>query len=375
MRNRAGTWRTLWTGRNPARPCGASRPRGCSGSGRFSGSAVRCGTPPTKGPDMITKFSTVYAGHVDLGDMGQQATPANERRYSERAPGLRLREDGGHRPVHGRARLPHPLAGRAPLPARGLRVHPQHPDGRRAPRPPDVAAAHRVRLQHRAHVAPAPAGRGLRHRRHPHRRAHRLRRGPRLPHPRGRDLRRADARRRGQPRSVRGAGRHRHEGLQLGVLLAPGQALHAAARRALSRLRAEGAHPGAAAAPPAGRVLAADRERRRPRPRLHDEAPHQGADRRRRGHHGGEVDLRLPGGRRARRPRLQARRGPEPRHLLPPGRLARAGRPRDHAVVRGARQDVRAAGLRARHHAGPARGVHASAAAGTRPASRPSRTT
>ena len=31
---------------------------------------------------MITKFSNVYAGHVDLGDMGQQATPANERRYS-----------------------------------------------------------------------------------------------------------------------------------------------------------------------------------------------------------------------------------------------------------------------------------------------------
>jgi len=31
---------------------------------------------------MITKFSTVYAGHVDLGDMGQTATPANERRYA-----------------------------------------------------------------------------------------------------------------------------------------------------------------------------------------------------------------------------------------------------------------------------------------------------
>ena len=31
---------------------------------------------------MITKFSNVYAGHVDLGDMGQDATPANERRYS-----------------------------------------------------------------------------------------------------------------------------------------------------------------------------------------------------------------------------------------------------------------------------------------------------
>jgi alkanesulfonate monooxygenase SsuD/methylene tetrahydromethanopterin reductase-like flavin-dependent oxidoreductase (luciferase family) len=31
---------------------------------------------------MISKFSTVYAGHVDLGDMGQAATPANERRYT-----------------------------------------------------------------------------------------------------------------------------------------------------------------------------------------------------------------------------------------------------------------------------------------------------
>ena len=31
---------------------------------------------------MIDKFSTVYAGHVDLGEMGQQATPANARRYS-----------------------------------------------------------------------------------------------------------------------------------------------------------------------------------------------------------------------------------------------------------------------------------------------------
>jgi alkanesulfonate monooxygenase SsuD/methylene tetrahydromethanopterin reductase-like flavin-dependent oxidoreductase (luciferase family) len=31
---------------------------------------------------MITKFVTVYPGHIDLGDMGQDATPANERRYS-----------------------------------------------------------------------------------------------------------------------------------------------------------------------------------------------------------------------------------------------------------------------------------------------------
>ena len=31
---------------------------------------------------MITKFTTVYPGHVDLPDRGQNATPANERRFS-----------------------------------------------------------------------------------------------------------------------------------------------------------------------------------------------------------------------------------------------------------------------------------------------------
>jgi alkanesulfonate monooxygenase SsuD/methylene tetrahydromethanopterin reductase-like flavin-dependent oxidoreductase (luciferase family) len=31
---------------------------------------------------MITKFVTVYPGHIDLPDYGQDATPANERRYS-----------------------------------------------------------------------------------------------------------------------------------------------------------------------------------------------------------------------------------------------------------------------------------------------------
>ena len=31
---------------------------------------------------MIAKFATVYPGHIDLPETGQQATPANERRYS-----------------------------------------------------------------------------------------------------------------------------------------------------------------------------------------------------------------------------------------------------------------------------------------------------
>jgi len=31
---------------------------------------------------MIKRFNSLFAGHVDLGDMGQDATPANDRRYS-----------------------------------------------------------------------------------------------------------------------------------------------------------------------------------------------------------------------------------------------------------------------------------------------------
>ena len=32
---------------------------------------------------MITRFSTLYAGHIDLDEMGQDTTPVNERRYSD----------------------------------------------------------------------------------------------------------------------------------------------------------------------------------------------------------------------------------------------------------------------------------------------------
>ena len=31
---------------------------------------------------MISKFVTVYPGHIDMPDLGQQATPANERNFT-----------------------------------------------------------------------------------------------------------------------------------------------------------------------------------------------------------------------------------------------------------------------------------------------------
>ena len=70
---------------------------------------------------MITKFVTVYPGHIDLPDMGQDATPANERRYSNEQLASVFEKTEAVAKKMDDARLRHALAGRAPLPARGLR--------------------------------------------------------------------------------------------------------------------------------------------------------------------------------------------------------------------------------------------------------------
>ena len=180
---------------------------------------------------MITRFGSLFAGHVDLDNEGLDGTPVNDRWLSDEHLADGVRQERGHRQADGPDRLRHLLAGRAPLPARGLRVHPERADAGRAPLPPHQEHQDRLRLQHRADVASDPAGRGLRHRRLADRRPGRLRRRARLPHPRGRGLRRADARSGRQPRAVRGAGRDHLQVVQRAGLLAPGQALHDPAAR------------------------------------------------------------------------------------------------------------------------------------------------
>ena len=162
---------------------------------------------------MITKFSSLYAGHVDLGDMGQDSTPAKRSPLLERASHDGVLEDRGDREEYGPARLRHVLAGRAPLPARRLRVHSEHPDGGGASRARDRAPADRLRLQHLPDVAPVAARRGLRHRGHPHRRPRDLRGRTRLPHPGGRDPRRRHDGPGAQSGDVRGAARHHVQGV------------------------------------------------------------------------------------------------------------------------------------------------------------------
>src|SRR5579872_2577557 len=56
-------------------------------SGGRAGRCRRSGGGPTapdgrRNPMAISKFTTVYAGHIDFPDHGQDATPANERRFT-----------------------------------------------------------------------------------------------------------------------------------------------------------------------------------------------------------------------------------------------------------------------------------------------------
>ncbi len=100
-----------------------------------------------------------------------------------------------------------------------------------------------------------------------------------------------------QPRIVRGRRRHHLQGVRGKAVLAPGQVLHDPAGGAVSRLYAEGDHPGARPRAPAGRMLAADPERLGPRLRFHGQARHLRRHRRRlgRGRRGGAAHARVPG--------------------------------------------------------------------------------
>ena len=85
---------------------------------------------------MISKFDSLYAGHVDMDNVGYGGTAVNDRRFPneylvttfDKAQAIAQTMD-----EQGVRRL---LAGRAPLPARGLRVHPERSVIGAAPDPP-----------------------------------------------------------------------------------------------------------------------------------------------------------------------------------------------------------------------------------------------
>ena len=166
-------------------------------------------------------------------------------------------------------------------------MHPQPPDGGGASRACDEDAEDRLRLQHRADVASAAAGRGFRHRRHPDQGPHHVRRRPRLSHPRGRDLRRADARP-GTPTASCSRSRSRSSSRRSTTSASRTRASTTRCRREVPyrgyELKELTLVPRPIHLPV--EMLAADRQRQPARARLHGQARHQGRGRRRRGDDG-----------------------------------------------------------------------------------------
>ena len=135
-------------------------------------------------------------------------------------------------------RLRHDVAHRAPLPVRGLRGAAQPDPVRAAPGDAHQGPAPRADVQRRPAVAPVAAGRGLRHRRHPHRWPDGVRRRPwhgatrsmGVGHRGGQRRQRHVCRARPhQPRDLRGVDGGHQAGLVPGAVQLPRQA-HACSR-------------------------------------------------------------------------------------------------------------------------------------------------
>ncbi len=151
---------------------------------------------------MITKFDSLYAGHVDLDNVGYAGTPINDRRYDnahlatalDKAQSMAVLMDGlgynafwmaeHHFQREGTECIPNVLL---------MALHLTHVTKN---------LKTRLRLQHHADVASAAPGRGLRDGGHPQQRPRHLRPRPRLSHARGGDVRIAADRPGGQPRAI-----------------------------------------------------------------------------------------------------------------------------------------------------------------------------
>ena len=250
---------------------------------------------------MISKFSTVYAGHVDLGDMGQMATPANERRYSNEHLASVFDKTEAIARCMDEHELQHLWLAEHHFQHEGYECIPNIL----------MVAVHLAHLTTRLRIG---CGFNITPMWHPLRLAEDfatadILTGGRVVFGVGRGYHSREVETFGSPMLDAEANRAAFEE-QVDILMkcvplravrASGPALHAAAGRPVPRLRAPRSDARAAPAAAARRVLAAGGERQRPRARLHDETSHQGPDRRRRCDDGRALDPRLSGGRRSAR--------------------------------------------------------------------------
>src|SRR3954468_15024410 len=131
----------------------------------------------------ITKFDSLFAGHVDMDNVGYGGIPVNERRLPDEQ--LTTVFDKAEAMAKLMDRLGYSTFWMAEhhFQHEGLRVHPERLDDGAPPRACHQEPEARLRLQHHPDVAPLTPRRGLRDRRHPDRRAGRLWGRARLSHP------------------------------------------------------------------------------------------------------------------------------------------------------------------------------------------------
>ena len=231
---------------------------------------------------MITKFGYLYAGHVDLDDLGLAGTPVNDRWLSDEnlASAFEKAADIAR------------VMDRSGFDTMWLAEHHFQREGYECIPNILMLAVHLAHLAERIDFGcgfnvtpmwhPLRLAEDFRHRGHTDRRARRLRSRARLPHPRGGGVRRAAPGHGRQPGAVRGAGRRDHGGAEGAVVLAPRQELRHSPESALPGLRAGGHHSRPQAAQTSVGVLAAHRQRESQGSRLHGQARDEGCHRGRR---------------------------------------------------------------------------------------------
>ena len=279
---------------------------------------------------MITKFDSLYAGHVDLDNVGYAGTPINDRRYDnahlatalEKAQSMAVLMDGlGYN-------------------AFWMAEHHFQREGTECIPNVLLMALH---LTHVTKNLKIGCGFNITPMWHPLRLAEDYAMADILSNGRvifglGRGYHTREVETFGSPLMDQDANRELYEeqtdiifkAFNERVVQPQGQALHAAAGGAVSRLHAEGAHAGAAPAAAAGGDLAADPGRQRPRAGVHGEARHPGHGRRRlgRGRRDAQGGARLAGGARQDGQAHRTRRAAVLRLPLLHGRQPRRWHPR-----------------------------------------------
>ena len=113
---------------------------------------------------MISKFDSLFAGHVDMENVGYVGTAVNDRLFSNEHLATAFSKAEAIAQLMDRSGYDTFWMAEHHFQPEGYECIPKRPHACPTSCPFDRKNRSRMRLQHRANVAPTEAGRGLRHR-------------------------------------------------------------------------------------------------------------------------------------------------------------------------------------------------------------------